>query len=586
MSKPRRVKFADTDSYGSQRKQAISRNPEETGKFVYWIILLIPVSIVAAIVATSFFANFQKSQPSIEPIDTSEYIFDATIGMKIPNPAHHNPRSTSTVNALVVAKNLEHGYLNHVIERLESFGNLVTYLPDVEAYNRHIEKMNDEMFDLLWSHDYPFSTIAHVEPRVRINHFPGSGFITNKLSLSVSKGIPNKPDSYFFPRDLDLFKSGPGAESKLWVVKTNSHRCISVANSNEVENIKMPKEGILIQEFVANPYLIDGKKFDIGIYAVLTSVEPIRVYIYDEVLIRFCKKNYHDISGNFNSTDIDTFVIGDDYTPIWEMKSLRVPYTAFRLGMKRALDWYLGMKSQNSSKLWSAIEETIMETYKSKESLISKFSTQFQRKHGVNSTSIEGSMNQFFELVRFDFIVDEFLNPYLMEANMSPNLSSAKHPPNRNLYEQVLNSFFSLVGLTRFTRENMVRMPLHHENGSISLLKDQPAYDPDAKYGLDRLIEDRELSVRDEICLSDRCHRGNCDDTLCKICLFCLDYASKLHIRRAIYEHRNKWNFKRILPSTRVSDKDFQISSPEDVNYVHTEFFKAKCELDKSWCSS
>ena len=43
----------------------------------------------------------------------------------------------------------------------------------------------------------------------------------------------------------------------------------------------------------------------------------------------------------------------------------------------------------------------------------------------------------FFEMVRFDFVLDSKLNLYLMEANMSPNLSSKHFAMNRMLYEQV-----------------------------------------------------------------------------------------------------------------------------------------------------
>jgi len=42
-----------------------------------------------------------------------------------------------------------------------------------------------------------------------------------------------------------------------------------------------------VQEYIANPFLVDERKFDIGIYTVLTSIDPLRVYVYDrEVLIR------------------------------------------------------------------------------------------------------------------------------------------------------------------------------------------------------------------------------------------------------------------------------------------------------------
>ena len=57
----------------------------------------------------------------------------------------------------------------------------------------------------------------------------------------------------------------------------------------------------------------------------------------------------------------------------------------------------------------------------------------------------------FFELLRFDFVFDEDLNVYLMEANMSPNLASYKHPQLNLMFEQVLYGLFSLVGLTKIT---------------------------------------------------------------------------------------------------------------------------------------
>ena len=57
------------------------------------------------------------------------------------------------------------------------------------------------------------------------------------------------------------------------------------------------------------------RKFDIGLYVTMTSVNPLRVYQLDEVLIRFCPKDYYP----FNSTDLDSYVVGDDYTPIWEV---------------------------------------------------------------------------------------------------------------------------------------------------------------------------------------------------------------------------------------------------------------------------
>jgi tubulin monoglycylase TTLL15 len=55
----------------------------------------------------------------------------------------------------------------------------------------------------------------------------------------------------------------------------------------------------------------------------------------------------------------------------------------------------------------------------------------------------------FFEMVRFDFVLDSKMNVYLMEVNMSPNLSSKHFAGNRLLYEQVIYSLLRLVGVAR-----------------------------------------------------------------------------------------------------------------------------------------
>lgn len=107
---------------------------------------------------------------------------------------------------------------------------------------------------------------------------------------------------------------------KSFVQKSNAHRGIEI---RKVEEIDMSNGETFVQEFIDKPFLVDGYKFDIGVYTAITSVDPLRIYVYKaDVLFRFCPVKYYP----FDPKNLDKYVVGDDYLPIWNVPSLRLDF--------------------------------------------------------------------------------------------------------------------------------------------------------------------------------------------------------------------------------------------------------------------
>nr|XP_003705194.2 PREDICTED: tubulin polyglutamylase TTLL6 isoform X1 [Megachile rotundata] len=431
----------------------------------------------------------------------------------------------------IYAKSNDTEYLKHVFIVLERLGFKRTY--------------NSSSWDLLWAHDYPFrvlsSNLNKLQAHQRVNHFPGCGYITNKVDLSTTEGryilpafkIPEQQDEF-----LEYAKKYP---EKMFVEKSNDHRGISVKN---VDNINITATGSFVQEFIQRPFLVDGYKFDIGVYTVITSVDPLRVYVYKgDALFRFCPIKYYP----FQPDVLDKYVVGDDYLPIWNVPSLKRYYNELKFSMKDSFDAYVKTQGKNPEKVWHSIHEAINEIILSKEGYIKEAMKRF------------GNGRNFFELVRIDFALDEDLNVYTMEANMSPNLSSAHYPPNQLLYEQVIYNLFALVGVGQRIRKDSLKI----------------------RNEMERQMEvaDKNLMVLPELCTE-------CDDCFrveCQLCGPCFTPETKLILSQSYLEHQNKMDFQRIFPPLITKDmvlKDYTLR-----NQLLIRWYQGKCEVDHSWCS-
>jgi len=63
---------------------------------------------------------------------------------------------------------------------------------------------------------------------------------------------------------------------------------------DEISEVPL-NESLVISKYISNPLLINGLKFDLRLYVLVTSFDPLKIYIYNEGLVRFASEPY-DIS--------------------------------------------------------------------------------------------------------------------------------------------------------------------------------------------------------------------------------------------------------------------------------------------------
>ena len=91
----------------------------------------------------------------------------------------------------------------------------------------------------------------------------------------------------------DLFKNAKNDDNDAaYIVKPpNSCQGKGIFLMQNFEQIMM-SGNMIVQEYLPNPYIIEGLKFDLRLYVLVTCCDPLRIYLYEDGLVRFATEPY------------------------------------------------------------------------------------------------------------------------------------------------------------------------------------------------------------------------------------------------------------------------------------------------------
>ncbi|CAG9539461.1 unnamed protein product [Cercopithifilaria johnstoni] len=276
-------------------------------------------------------------------------------------------------------------------------------------------------------------TGSHLKPHVlrtmaswqRVNHFPRSFLLTRKDKLYECLGRAQTlfgssyniiPEFFVTPKDYQKFVDHFNAQShglKPFIVKP-----VASSRGNGIFIIQSPGDiplgsPMLVSRYIENPYLLNGHKFDLRLYVLVTSFYPLIAYMYSEGLARFASEKYSNNAKSYEQhfSHLTNYSLNKNNGKFIRNESADTEDCGHK--------WTLGAllrKLQNNgidtNLLMVRVEDVVLKAL---------FSVQGQI--AAASKNVVAHSRCCFELFGFDILIDTDLKPWLLEVNLSPSLS-------------------------------------------------------------------------------------------------------------------------------------------------------------------
>ncbi|KAI9534887.1 Tubulin polyglutamylase ttll11 [Dissostichus eleginoides] len=268
----------------------------------------------------------------------------------------------------------------------------------------------------------------------QVNKFPGMIEMLRKINLSRAVRTMQElfPEEYdFYPRSWILPEECQQFSTQIRMVKENDASVnptfiVKPDGGSQGDGIYLIRDPsdlklmvgsqakqAVVQEYIQRPLLIDKLKFDIRLYVLLKSLEPLEIYIAKEGLTRFCTEPYQEPSQKNLS---HVFMHLTNYSLNVHSGNF-VHSNSQSTGSKRSLSsvlYRLAAKGVDIKKVWSDIIALVIKTTIA---VVPELRVYYQAEIPPGKPG-----PTCFQILGFDILLMKNLKPVLLEVNSNPSM--------------------------------------------------------------------------------------------------------------------------------------------------------------------
>uniref|UniRef100_A0A452T605 Tubulin tyrosine ligase like 7 n=1 Tax=Ursus maritimus TaxID=29073 RepID=A0A452T605_URSMA len=249
------------------------------------------------------------------------------------------------------------------------------------------------------------------------------------LARNMTKMIKSRPLDYtfvprtwIFPAEYTQFQNymkelKKKRKQKTFIVKPANgamgHGISLIRNGDKLPS----QDHLIVQEYIEKPFLMEGYKFDLRIYILVTSCDPLKIFLYHDGLVRMGTEKY--IPPN-ESNLTQLYMHLTNYSVNKHNERFERDETENK-GSKRSIKWFTEFLQANQhdvAKFWSDISELVVKT------LIVAEPHVLHAYRMCRPGQPPGSESVCFEVLGFDILLDRKLKPWLLEINRAPSFGT------------------------------------------------------------------------------------------------------------------------------------------------------------------